>query len=411
MTKRPPSLAETLRRMLSGLGRWRMHAAALLSGWLTLTLPSSADAQSRFTSRQAAATGVEVWAVPGSTAGHGWVLLTSDWQHRSSPVSVHAELNTDTIRLAVHRVPLGAAGLWLGARVAGEAVFAGLLMDYWDNSENLTENGFYASYLSAEPVLGWDAGRQHFLELSVTGRRWFFGRSAQTSDTLLLPDVDWVAEPRFRYTWWRMQEDISLWQRQRLFRRVRGAALGVELGADFRDNNAPWGVQRASSGPEVTPATQERLNQPGSTMLRARLWAAAGHTFHWRFRVQWRADVGLGHNEDDLTRQRIGGMNPWVAPMSGQPWASNITGNFATTRVSTHLRVQQEHEVGAAFDAGGVDDADRTGESAARFLWGASVFADLRGERWQADIHVGVGPSQRDRSLQLTSLVGFGWGF
>lgn len=411
MTKRPSSLSGTLRRLQPGSGRLRMHAGAFLAGWLALTQPSSADAQSRFTSQQAAATGVEVWAVPGSTAGHGWVLLTSDWQHRSSPLSVHAELNTETIRLAIHRIPLGPAGLWLGARVAGEALFAGLLADYWDNGENLTQNGFYASYISAEPVLGWDAGRQHFLELSVTGRRWFFGRSAQTADTLLLPDVNWVAEPRLRYTWWRVQEDISLWQRQRMFRRVRGAALGVELGADFRDHHSPWGALRAHEESDVVPETAERLNEPGSTIVRARLWAAVGHTFHWRFRVQWRADAGLGHNEDDLTRQRIGGMNPWVATISGQPWASNITGNFATTRLSAHLRIQQEHEIGAAFDVGGVDDADRTGESAAELLWGASVFADLRGERWQVDLHVGVGPSQRDSSLQVTSLVGFGWGF
>jgi hypothetical protein len=411
MSKRPPSLPGTAVPSLLPRGPSLLRAGLLLLALLVWLRPSTGNAQSQFTSRQAAATGVEVWAVPGSTAGHGWVLLTSDWQHRSRPISVHAELNTETIRLAIHRIPLGPAGLWFGARIAGEALFAGLLPDYWDNGENLTQKGFYASYVAAEPVLGWDAGRQHFLELSVTGRRWFFGPSAQTSDTLVLPDVQWVAEPRFRYTWWGVQEDISLWQRQRMFRRVRGAAVGLDLGADFRDNNTPWGAIRTSANSVSEPEVPERLNQPGSAILRARLWAAAGHTFHWRFRLQWRADAGVGQNEDDLTRQRIGGMNPWVAPISGQPWASNITGNFATTRVSAHIRIRQEHEIGAAFDVGGVDDANRTGDSAPAVLWGTSVFADLRGERWQADIHVGVGPSQADGNLQVTSLVGFGWGF
>jgi hypothetical protein len=414
MSKRPTSLRCTAllrplreRSVQVRLGRVFAVLLALLTCWF----PSIASAQSRFTSRQAFATGGEVWAVPGSTAGHGWVLLSSDWQHRDSALSVHAELNTETLRLAVNRIPLGPVGLWFGARVAGEALFAGLLSDYWVNGENRTENGFYASYVSAEPVLGWDAGRQHFMEVSVTGRRWFFGPSAQTSDALVLPDVEWVAEPRLRYTWWGMRGDISLWQRQRMYRRVRGAAFGVEFGADFRDRNTPWGALRTVTAVNGNGEFPERMNQPGSTILRTRLWAEAGHTFHWRFRLQWRAHAGVGQNEDDLTRQRIGGMNPWVAPLSGQPWASNISGHFATTRVSTHIRFWREHELGAAFDLGGVDDAERTGSSAADVLWGTSVFADLRGERWQADIHMGLGPSRGDGRLQVTALLGFGWGF
>jgi hypothetical protein len=423
MTKRPSSLPGTALPGPPHRHLWLAQTGLVLLLLMAWLLPSTANAQSRFTSRQAAAAGVETWSTPFPEAGveasrvsdtpdsHGWLILTSDWQHRSRPISVHAELNTETIRLAIHRIPLGPAGLWIGARIAGEAFFAGLLPDYWVKGEYRAENGFYASYVSAEPVLGWDAGRQHYLEFSVTGRRWFFRPTAQTSDTLVLPDVQWVAEPRFRYTWWGIQEDISLWQRQRLFRRVRGAALGVDVGADFRDRTTPWGALRINTDADAAPETPERLNQPGSAILRARLWAAAGHTFHRRFRLQWRADAGVGHREDDLTRQRIGGMNPWVAPISGQPWASNITGNFATTRVSAHIRLRREHEVGATFDIGGVDDALRTGDSAPAVLWGTSVFADLRGEHWQLDIQIGFGPSQVDGNLQLSTLLGFGWGF
>ncbi len=61
--------------------------------------------------------------------------------------------------------------------------------------------------------------------------------------------------------------------------------------------------------------------------------------------------LSLGQNEDDLTRMRVGGMNPYVIPVHGLPWTSHVLGNF----VSGHGKLMQKNAEapGAAYAKSG----------------------------------------------------------
>jgi hypothetical protein len=351
------------------------------------------------------ATGFEAWEPQGALFGHGLLLAVVDLQRTGSRAQYSAEFNTETLRLTAQRLPLGSTPLWWGVRLAGEGYFAGLLPDYWREGRSEPERGFTASYVAAEPVLGADFGGQHFVELGLGVRRWFFGRTGDTADALVLPTVGWVAEPRLRYTWWAIRPDPSTWQRHRLFRRVQGIALGAEAGLDLRDSTEPWGAR----APAFAPGDQR--NDPTATIVRLRAWGEAGYALLYRWRLQARTDAAWGDGEDDLTRSRIGGMNPYVTPVAGAPWAAWLSERYVSGRLSSHIRVGDDQEIGFAGDVVYLADASRTGSSDAAARWGAQAFADLRTERWQLDLRLGVGPGGAGSGITATGYLGLGYGW
>jgi hypothetical protein len=347
--------------------------------------------------------GGEVYGSPGF-GGHGFALVRYDLDGLPRHTHFAAELNTDTLRLSYDRLRLGPVEL--GFAAAGEVFIAGLLTDYYRDGASDGARGFYASYAAAASWAKLGVG-PHFFELALTARRWFFTRAGDTSPALTLPPEAWVGEVRLRYTLWMLRPEPSLHQPHRLYPRLRGIALGVELGLDERSDASPWGARDASFGP-----TDPR-NAPGTTILMIRQWLRTGAALHPRVRVQLDEVATWMWQEDDLVRLRVGSFNPYSVPLAGAPWAGYLSGKLAAVDGSLHVRVWRDHEVGVVADGVVLDDPRRVGANRAGVLAGIGAFVDARFGMWQLDVRGGwsptVQPGSAAGSWGLFAAAGWAW--
>jgi hypothetical protein len=320
------------------------------------------------------------------------VLLRYDLDGLPRGSHLAAELNTDTLRLWYDHLRAGRFEFGFGG--AAEVLLAGILSDYYRDGANDSGRGFWASYVTAAASAKLNLA-PHFVELAAGARRWFFSRSGGTNPALVLPPEVTVGEVRLRYTLWRLADDRSLWEPQRLYPRLRGVAFGVELGLDARSDVAPWGAR----DPAVF-APPDLRNDPSRAIFAARQWLRAGAMLHRRLRLQIDETASWMWGADDLVRTRIGGLNPYSVPLAGAPWVGYLAGDFAAVDASLHVRIAGEHEVGLLVDGVALEDADRTGGPTARpaVLAGIGAFADLRKNGWQLDVRCGWSPTVRPGS-------------
>jgi hypothetical protein len=347
--------------------------------------------------------GGELFGSP-AIGGHGFVLVRYDLDGLVRHSHFAAELNTDTLRLSYDRLRLGPVEL--GVTAAAELFIAGLLTDYYRDGVSDPARGFYASYAATAAYAKLGVG-PHFFELAISARRWFFARAGDTSPALTLPPDAWVGEFRLRYTLWMLRPDPSLYQPQRLYPRLRGIALGVELGLDERSDASPWGARDATFAPP------DPRNAPGRTILLARQWLRAGAELHERIRVQLDEVATWMWHDDDLVRLRVGGFNPYSVPLAGAPWAGYLAGKLAAVDASVHVRVWREHEVGVVADGVVLEDPRRTGASGVGVLAGVGAFADARFGMWQFDVRGGWSPTVTPGSVAgswgLFAAAGWAW--
>jgi hypothetical protein len=298
------------------------------------------------------------------------------------------DFNSDTLRLSVEGLRFGRIEVGFGA--GGELFIAGLLGDYWRDGHDISSRGFRASWVAAGAWAKLDLAPS-FVELGVSGRRWFFQRTNDTDPLLVLPPEAWVGEWRLRYTLWSLAPDESLWETQRPFPRLRGVAFGLELSLDARSATYRWGL--------------DSRNDPSSLVLGARQWLRAGVRLSSRLRLQVEEGAVWLSGADDLDRVRVGGLNPWTVPVAGQPWAGHLASKVASAQVSLHVRVWREFEVGALVDGVVLDDVHRNGDSPGA-LFGAGAFVDFRLRGWQLDVRGGYSPPN---GTSLFASLGWGW--
>lgn len=327
------------------------------------------------------------WVQP-EAGGHGLLLVAYERDGLPRQGRWLAELNTDTLRLHAEGFRFFGGRLQIGARAAAEAVFAGLLPDYYREGVRDPARGFSAHYAGLAAHAKVELPGYQYVELELGGRRWAFDAAEDTSAALILPAPAWVAEPRLHYTLWRLQDDRSLRDRHRAFPRVRGLALGGSLGVDLRSDAHDWGAL----DPEVFVPADPR-NTPGARILLARQWLQAGWQAHPRLRLQLQQSAAWGEGEDDLTRQRLGGLNPYVVPLPGAPWAALLSGRFVGGGASVHLRVGGDVEVGPMVAGAWMQDPERLGATVWGAHWGVGGFADLRLGAWQIDLRAGWSPT------------------
>ena len=339
--------------------------------------------------------------------GHGWVLVRADREGalpRGARLSL--EYNTDTLRLAIDRVRFDRVELGVG--IIGEALLAGVLTDYWRDGRSEGARAFSASYVGAIVGAKVDLA-PHYLEITAGARRWLFGRWTGTSRDLVLPPDAWVGELRMRYTYWKIASDPSTYEAQRAFWRVRGVGFGLEVSADLRSDARPWGA----IGPSFAPAyPNDPRNDPSRVVVGAHQWLRLGWQVASRVRLQAREEAHVLHGEDDLDRQRIGGMNPYVVPLAGAPWPSYLSGKLLALEGSIHVRVKNQQELGVLVDGVLTQDVRRVGASDARWLAGVGAFADLRLRGFQLDVRAGWSPTTQPGNHRGsgTLLVALGWG-
>jgi len=334
------------------------------------------------------AAGGEVWPNIGESGvgGHGFAIL--HYQLGGLPRGGRFDLyfNSDTLRLAYEGVQLAGGKIEIGGELRGEALIAGVLSDYYRDGKIDPAREFWASYASASAWVKL-LRSPHFVELAATARKWFFNRQGMTAPAFVLPPEAWVGEIRMRYTLWWVDPDPSLWEAHRLFPRVRGFAFGVEVGLDARSDAQPWGARAGSFAPP------DYRNDPQAAIFQVRQWLRAGVRVHRRVRLQFAESAVWMWGEDDLVRMRVGGMNPYVVPLAGAPWASLLVGRVAAAEASMHVRVWREMECGVLADVVAVDDVHRSTPALPALLGGFGAFADFRHRAWQADLRLGWSPN------------------
>lgn len=350
--------------------------------------------------------GAGAWLHPES-GYHAAFMVAYDVEGLPRGSHFHAGFNTDTVRLEFDRLRVLNGLLEFGIRAAYEFNFAGLLMDYYRLGVDDSSRGFNASYLTGELHAKLNLPGDHYLELAAGARRWFFKRQGGTADELVLPPEVWVFEPRLRYTFWRLQNDPSLRDRHRLFPRVVGLAAGVELGLDLRSETVQWGAYQSTHFSPPDPR-----NDPGDVIFSARQWLRAGWQLHNRVRAQIAQFASYGHGEDDLSRVRLGGLNPYVVPLAGAPWAAFISEKFLAAESTWHFRVFGEIEAGLVLHGMLIEDIERTGRTDTYdFAFGLGAFIDARFGDFQVDLRGGWSPTLdwQDSSGQFALFASAGW--
>lgn len=325
--------------------------------------------------------------------GHGAGLI--DWRHGVGIGTAVVTLNTDTVRAGLHRVRL-ADGLQLEAQIAGQALLAGVSSDYWVRGELLPDRGFASSWLGGHVQLAQRVGRRQVTTVRIAPRRHLFGAGEQTS--IRVPDDFTVVEQAVGYTYWGFDPDVMDWRPHQWFLRLRGFGFGAEAQSHLRSRTGRWGHP------------DDPRNDPAATIFIASQWAALGVDLAPGLRLQFREEARVGFGEDDITRQRIGGQNPYVVQLAGAPWPGFLSSHVLAGHVSLHWNAFGQSELGVAADVVALDDPGRTGSDDFGVLGGGALFADLRFGRWQVDARVGAAVPTRwlEGDLNVGVLLGVG---
>ena len=354
---------------------------------LLLLLAAAANAESKLS----AVLGAETWNDRDIPA-HGVAIVAYETDGFPADARLLLELNTDTLRVAYDGVRLSDHAEF-GAQLTGEFLIAGLSRDYWRDGHAEPDRGFLSSYARAQTWLKLNIRPRTYFTLEAGARRWFHSDYDDTSSAFELPADAWVFEPRLHWVWWCLTDDPGWRDRHRLFPRVSGVAVGFSAKVDVASESRPWGARDAD-----TFDPPDARNDPAPTAVRGVQWLRAGWQMLPAVRTQLHQSARLASGEDDVTRARIGGLNPYSVNLAGAPWAHNLSDDYAAAAWSWHLRVWDDLELGPLADAVILRDIGRTGDTAADLMWGVGGLVDWRSGPWQIDARGGWSPTLADRS-------------
>ncbi len=326
-----------------------------------------------------AASGGFDFAFQPELEGFGWILFDAVGRDVAGDGDLHIYYNTDTLEIGLERLSLGTKKVEFSIAARGEVIFAGLLHAYYKQGVRINPLGFNAGYVQLIPKLQYHFANFQTLEVLLTVRRWFFADRSNTDPTLVLPAEAWVFEPRLGYIFWKVRSGSDEWQAHRVFPRIVGTAFSVTGALDVRSKARPWGIPDGRNDPEeLIWAIQEQLR--------------AGWQVSTPVRIQLEQWGSWGWNQDDLTRYRIGGMNPYVVPVPGLPWAALLSERLFMAQLGAHFRPKAEapHELGLYVAGGTLNDVRREGDLD-RFggTGGLSMFGDMRFGRVQVHARFG----------------------
>ncbi len=256
--------------------------------------------------------------------------------------ALRVAFNTETLQVGLESIALTERLRW--SVFARGQVAAGGLLGNFALGELLANVGFWASYVQIGTSFDVLLGSNHTLTIGVSGRRWIFNASVDPAVFSLPPDA-YAVEPRLRYTYWNLRHPEGDFDATILHPRFLGFAFGVELAMDYRSATGTFGLR--------TPSTLRpfQLNQ---RPLMARQWLRVGVRPHPRLRLQLEQSSSYGVDEDDFTRVRVGGMNPYAVQVPGLPWTVLLSERHFAAHLGVHWRVspRHEHELGVAVGGG-----------------------------------------------------------
>lgn len=324
-----------------------------------------------------AAGGADFAFVP-ETTGFGFVLFEATGEDKVGKGDVRLLYNTDTIHLEIERIPLG-QNFELSVALRGEVFFAGLLHQYYEQGLRRSGRGFGASYVVLLPKLQWHFAEHHTLELLTNLRYWFF-TGKNTDADYILPANTFVFEPRLGYIFWKIDSPGGEYRASKLFPRIEGIAVGASVGIDVRSDVRQWG------------AIGDGRNDPRKAIWTLNQWLRAGWQTGERFRIELQETFNWGWFQDDITRMRVGGLNPYVVVVPGLPWSANISERLALAQLSGHIRPKKDkpQELGLLVAGGTINDPRRQGLlNDFGGIGGLALFTDLRWGRWQVYARLG----------------------
>jgi hypothetical protein len=323
--------------------------SALLAVSCLLTSASAwADDQEKNKWHGQAAAGADFGFVP-ELAGFGFALFQTSRDDLVGSGDLRLYFNTDTLEVGLDRISL-AKNLELSVALRGEALFAGLLRYYYQNGLQDGAFGFNASYIVLRNKLQWHFAAAHTLEVIADVRHWWFGEQ-NTSPSYALPNDSWVFEPRIGYIYWKVRSPGGEWGADKLFPRFLGNAAGVSVGVDVRSDDSAWGLD-------------DGRNDPSKAILSINQWYRGGWQLSDFFRLEVQETANWGEGQDDITRQRVGGMNPYSIVVPGLPWAGILSERLLIAQASANFRVKKNkpHELGVLLSGGTVNDPFRVGD-------------------------------------------------
>ena len=354
----------------------------------------------------AALGGGEVNFAPGvdnQLTGHGWFGFDSVGKGIVGGGDLRLFFNTTKLHAGIERLQFANDKLAFFAFLEGEAFISQLLNDYFERGRRIDEFGIQASYALLHTKLQWYPGDHLTLEVLASVRHWWCGDRSTTSSSFALPGNTWVFEPRIGYNYWNITGPGEEWQSHRVFPRVTGIAVGIQLGLDVRSDARAWGLG-------------DGRNDPGKVMYNISQRLRAGWGLGRFVRLQLDQWANYGWRQDDITRRRIGGASPYVIPVPGLPWPGLISERLFAGQLGLHLKAKEssQHEFGLLVAGGAFNDVTRVGAlNTYGGAGGLAVFGDLRfgpTGRFQLDIRGSWGfpVSWLIDSQYVSLLVGFG---
>ena len=301
------------------------------------------------------------WRGMGSCCGKLHAKILSRVRICSSFITLKLlKLHSTVVSLAPH------VDFFIALR--GEAQLAGLLFDYYQEGQRISEFGFNASYIALLPKLQWHFKDNHTFEAITNIRYWFFGERSNTTPNYILPTNTFVFEPRVGYIYWNAHSPGSEWSADKLFPRFVGVAAGTTAGLDMRSAHPQWGLS-------------DGRNNPSSAIFTLNQWFRGGWSVNERIRIEAQEIANWGAGQDDITRLRVGGLNPYVTIIPGLPWAAILSSRLLITQASAHFQVKRNRpqELGLLVSGGTVNDPFRLG-NLTNFggIGGVAITTDLR---------------------------------
>lgn len=332
----------------------------------------------------AAALGGGELNVTPELSGHGWASFDSVGEGIVAGGNLRLFYNTTKLHAGIERLSFADGKLAFFGFVEGEAVISQLLNDYFQQGQRIREFGFKASYVLVDTKLQWYPGSHQTLEIIASARHWWFAPRDSTSSTYQLPPNTWVFEPRIGYNYWGIDVPAYEWEAHRVFPRIDGVAVGITGGLDLRSDVRVWGLD-------------DGRNDPGKVIYTVSQWLRAGWPLGPLVRLQLDEWGNYGWAQDDITRRRIGGVNPYVIPVPGLPWTGLISERLLAAQLGLHLKAKEDsqHEFGILVGGGAFNDVTRVGDlSTYGGAGGLSLHGDLRfgpTGRYQVNVRVSWG--------------------
>lgn len=252
------------------------------------------------------------------------------------------ELWTDTLALW-WRPELESGRAFLGVRAQG---YAGeMFISPWTRGAEDPSRAFIV--MQAALHAGWIEylGAGFYTGVQGSARGYLFRRRSERT-TVEAPGPELVLTPEALIGWWSPDARAEL-------------AGGVDVRDDFVSSRARF---------ELTIEPQA-----------------------WVVGPLVRVTAGLGHLQDDLTKTRLGGLNPHVVPLAGAAWAEWWVEDFAAVRAGPKVRWSWG-DVAAVIDAAVFDDQTHGERFQDRWALGLALLGRFRFYGFFVDAAVGYAP-------------------